>query len=370
MDAPPLILVVDDEPVNAAVLKGMLEFAGYAVRVARYGEQGRELARAEHPALILLDVMMPQESGFETCAKLKVDPATADIPVIFLTCLDDVSNKINGLGLGAVDYVTKPFHADEVLARVQAQLKVRERQERIIRAQADRLGQVKNAQRRMLVAPADVPGARFGVRYVPVLEAGGDFYDVLDLGDGVMGYFVADVSGHDLGAGFVTSSLKALLRQNAAADRDPAAVLAAMNRVLRDITPPELYLTAVYARLDRGEGLLTVAGAGHPPALLCLDGGAGPLDLPGDVLGMFETVELGRRELDVRPGDRLFLYSDGLLESAPGRLGSVAGNLDRLARAGEASADLPIAEAVEAMAETLLGATSPADDVVLLGVEI
>ena len=362
MNETPLILVVDDEPVNTTVLKGMLEHAGHAVRVARSGVEGRKLAQAERPALILLDVMMPLESGFETCTKLKADTVTADIPVIFLTCLDDVSHKINGLSLGAVDYITKPFNSGEVLARISAQLKMRERQDSIIRAQADRLGQVKDAQRRMLVAPEDLPEARFGVWYVPVLEAGGDFYDVLDLGAGVTGYFVADVSGHDLGAGFITSSLKALLRQNAAPERDPADTLAAMNGVLRAITPSELFLTAVYAR--------RTGPAGHPPALLCREGRVELLDLPGDVLGMFEHVELGRREIDVRPGDRLYLYSDGLLEKTPGRIGSIQGNLDRLARAGERSAALPIAGAVEAMAAALLGAAPPADDVVLLGVEV
>lgn len=76
-----------------------------------------EIRSSESPNLILLDVMMPDETGFETCALLKSDPTTADIPIIFLSALDDVNSKVNGLKLGGVDYISKPVHGEEVLAR-------------------------------------------------------------------------------------------------------------------------------------------------------------------------------------------------------------------------------------------------------------
>ncbi|MDO9630317.1 MAG: SpoIIE family protein phosphatase [Humidesulfovibrio sp.] len=107
----------------------------------------------------------------------------------------------------------------------------------IIQEQASRLGQIQAAQRALLVRPEQLPGAHFAVHFVPVLEAGGDFYEVVDFGQGRSSYFVADVSGHDLGASFITSSLKALFHQHAAPDRPPAETLRAMNRILCAITP-------------------------------------------------------------------------------------------------------------------------------------
>lgn len=363
------ILVVDDEPVNFQVLEAILQRSGYAVLTAENGPEGRRLAGERQPNMILLDVMMPDESGFDTCIKLKENPETAEIPVIFLTCLDDVSNKINGLNLGAVDYVTKPFHADEVLARIRAHLGFKSRQQAIIDAQAHRLGQVKSAQRRMLVRPEQMPEAAFGVSFVPVLEAGGDFYDVISLSPGVTGYFVADVSGHDLGAGFVTSSLKALFRQNAGPDMLPEQTLRDMNAVLQTITPQEMFLTAVYLVLDRRAGRVRLASAGHPPVVSLTDGRAGLMEASGDVIGMFETVELGLAELAVAPGDRFFLYTDGLVEKRAGLAASISENLARLQQACLEGASLPVQECVDDVARAVLDGQAPDDDVVLLGVE-
>lgn len=364
------ILVVDDENINFSVLEGILGKAGYNVLTAKTGPEGRRLAEAERPDLILLDVMMPDESGFDTCIKLKQDARTADIPVIFLTCLDDVTNKITGLNLGAVDYVTKPFHATEVLARIKAHLGFRRRHQDIINAQADRLGQLRSAQQSILVRPEDAPEAKFSVRFVPVLEAGGDFYDVITLGPSRTGYFVADVSGHDLGAGFVTSSLKALFRQNAGPDKSPEQTLGEINSVLRVITPPEMYLTASYVVVDREAGEAHLASAGHPPVVRVENGRASALDISGDLVGMYQDVEFGVARLSVKPGERLFLYTDGLVEGRPGQLSTVSGNLGRLCEMGRETVGRDLPGAVDFMIDDLLGDEIPRDDVVLLGVEV
>ncbi len=370
MDTPNTVLVVDDEHVNFHVLEGILGKAGYKVLTASSGPKGFDLAVEHQPDVILLDVMMPDESGFDTCLKLKQNPQTADIPVIFLTCLDDVTNKITGLNLGAVDYVTKPFHANEVLARIKAHLGFKRRQQDIIDAQADRLGQIRTAQRSILVDPDEVPEAKFGVRFVPVVEVGGDFYDVISLGGARTGYFVADVSGHDMGAGFVTSSLKALFRQNAGPDKEPEQTLRDINSVLKVITPPEMYLTATYVVIDRDSGRARLASAGHPPVVRVSGEGASVLGLAGDVIGMYQDVEFGVADLDVAAGERLFLFTDGLLESKSGMLSSVAGNLERLCGAGCETKSRPLGEAVQVMLDSMLNGNVPGDDVVLMGVEV
>lgn len=118
------ILIVDDNPTNLEVLFETLTSVGFEVAVAGDGESALEQVVYQKPALILLDIMMPGIDGFETCRRLKSSPDTQEIPVIFTTALSDMDNKIEGLTLGAVDYITKPFYREEVLARVRIHLKL------------------------------------------------------------------------------------------------------------------------------------------------------------------------------------------------------------------------------------------------------
>ncbi|NEO84126.1 MAG: response regulator [Spirulina sp. SIO3F2] len=120
------ILIVDDNPTNLAVLSEAIAPAGWEVLVAIDGASSIEQAAYANPDLILLDVMMPQLDGFETCSRLKQNPKTEDIPVIFMTALNDANEKVKGLSLGAVDYITKPFNKEEVIARVKIHLKLRQ----------------------------------------------------------------------------------------------------------------------------------------------------------------------------------------------------------------------------------------------------
>lgn len=120
-----VILIVDDNPTNLAVLSQVLKSTGYKTCVAVDGEGAVAQAKAALPDLILLDVQMPGMDGFEACTQLKSDPLTADIPVIFITAATTVESKVKGLSLGAVDYVTKPFQHEEVLARVKVHLQLR-----------------------------------------------------------------------------------------------------------------------------------------------------------------------------------------------------------------------------------------------------
>lgn len=122
----PTILIVDDNPTNLEILSGTLAPSGWEILVAVDGESAIEQARYAYPDLIVLDVMMPGIDGFETCRRLKADPELGDIPIIFMTALSDTADKVKGLNLGAVDYITKPFQREEVLARVNAHLQIRQ----------------------------------------------------------------------------------------------------------------------------------------------------------------------------------------------------------------------------------------------------
>jgi DNA-binding response OmpR family regulator len=119
------ILIVDDNSNNLEVLSETLTRAGFQIAVAIDGESALEQVQYHQPELILLDVMMPGIDGYQTCERIKSNPNTFDIPIIFMTALSDTEHKIRGFALGAVDYITKPFQREEVLARVRVQLQLR-----------------------------------------------------------------------------------------------------------------------------------------------------------------------------------------------------------------------------------------------------
>ena len=131
------ILIIDDVPTNLDLLIDLLEPKGYQVHAASCGEQGLRIAESAAPNLVLLDVMMPRVDGYEVCRRLKGTPATAGVPVIFIAGRDDPAAILEGFRAGGVDYITKPFHAEEVLMRVQTHLSMHELTRRLKEHAAD-----------------------------------------------------------------------------------------------------------------------------------------------------------------------------------------------------------------------------------------
>ncbi|GAK51794.1 response regulator receiver sensor signal transduction histidine kinase [Candidatus Moduliflexus flocculans] len=149
----PVILVVDDNPMNLQVLLESLKQTGFKILVARSGESAIQQAEYGKPDLILLDVMMPGMDGFETCRRMKTREALKDTPVIFMTALTEISDKVKGFQAGGVDYVTKPLHHEEVLARVRTHLTMRRLQQQL--QEQHLLLQEKHAQLQALNASKD-----------------------------------------------------------------------------------------------------------------------------------------------------------------------------------------------------------------------
>jgi PAS domain S-box-containing protein len=150
------ILIIDDEPANLRVMSNYLENFDLEVLIARDGEAGLQKAQYGQPDLILLDVLMPGIDGFETCRRLKADETTQDIPVIFLTGITETEAKINGFRVGAVDYITKPFQPDELLARVTTHLRLRELTERLEQKVRLRTGELSAANQQLQRANAEL----------------------------------------------------------------------------------------------------------------------------------------------------------------------------------------------------------------------
>lgn len=134
------IMVVDDQPANLKLMENMLTQQGYGVRSFPRGRMALAAAGQHAPDLILLDINMPDMNGYETCERLKSDPQLAEIPVIFLSALDETEDKVKALPCGGVDYISKPFQHEEVMARVETHLKLYHFQ-RAFRFQNERLEQ-------------------------------------------------------------------------------------------------------------------------------------------------------------------------------------------------------------------------------------
>jgi sigma-B regulation protein RsbU (phosphoserine phosphatase) len=181
---------------------------------------------------------------------------------------------------------------------------------------------------------------------------------------------VADVSGHGVSAAFLTSAIKALLRQYAGPLFSPEDTMRGIDSVMRQMLGEEQYLTACYARLNRRTRRLSVVSAGHPPLILVSGSGkAQTVEMDGDPLGLFSSLVLQRKDVRVSRGDRFFLYSDGLIEAVPGggrRLG-----LERLTDACVRHLGRPLAEAAAEIAGELRPhAGTVTDDLLLLAVEV
>jgi len=131
------LLIVDDIPENLRLLSNILRERGYKVRAAPTGALALQAARAQPPDLVLLDVMMPEMDGYDVCGQLKADDRTKDIPVIFLSALSETEDKVKAFSAGGVDYITKPFQAEEVLARVETHLSVRSLQRSLLQQVAE-----------------------------------------------------------------------------------------------------------------------------------------------------------------------------------------------------------------------------------------
>jgi sigma-B regulation protein RsbU (phosphoserine phosphatase) len=314
------VLLVDDNPTNLQVLFQTLEGRGYNLLVAKNGETALSITRKALPNLILLDIMMPGIDGYEVCRQLKADPTTKEIPIVFLSALVDTKDKVQGLDLGAVDYITKPFQPDEVIARVNTHLTIY-RLKREVQEQRDELEHelqvVAEEQRKLL--PEQVPqieGLKLSVYYETSRYAGGDYYDIIQLPGHRWGFMMADAAGHSTRAAVLVAMTCTLLRAYPESPKDPAKVLYDINAHLCNLSN-DSFITALYAVYDAPTKTLRIARAGHPPPILYRpdNGQAMELSCKGVYPMAIEPYDdVPVTEIQLQAGDRLMLYTDGITE--------------------------------------------------------
>ncbi len=316
-----LILIVDDTPTNISVISGALKDS-YKTKVATNGEKALALASAEDkPDLILLDIMMPGMDGYEVCSRLKADPSTSEIPVIFLTGQTSAEDETRGFDVGAVDYVHKPFSPAVVKARVRSHILLREARAQVtsqLLALNNELEMARQIQLSILPhSVPSLPGLEIAARFLPMTSVAGDFYDFIQIDDKHIGILIADVSGHGLPSALIASMLQVALTGQAIHAAEPVKVLAGLNRALCGKFTHN-FVTAAYLYVDLEKNLMRYAGAGHPPVRQWRDstGKTAKVLENGLVLGMFEEAVYEALEFPLEAGDRYVLYTDGVLEAA------------------------------------------------------
>jgi phosphoserine phosphatase RsbU/P len=316
-----LILIVDDTPLNIGVISGALKDS-YKTKVATNGEKALALASAEEkPDLILLDIMMPGMNGYEVCSRLKTDPATNEIPVIFLTGQTSAEEETRGFEVGAVDYIHKPFSPAVVKARVRSHILLREARAQLASQLMTLNTELEMARQIQLsILPHSIPklvGLDIAAHYLPMTSVAGDFYDFIQIDDKHIGILIADVSGHGLPSALIASMLQVALTGQAGHASEPDKVLLGLNRAFCGKFTHN-FVTAAYVYVDLENNLMRYAGAGHPPMFQWRNSTGKAIQVleNGLVLGIIEEASYEALEFFLEPGDRYVLCTDGILEAA------------------------------------------------------
>jgi sigma-B regulation protein RsbU (phosphoserine phosphatase) len=300
----------------------MLTEQGYKVRSVINGPMALMATRAAPPDLIQLDINMPEMSGYQVCETLKadVDEQVRDIPIIFISALDEVQDKVKAFTVGGVDYVTKPFQLEEVLARVETHLALRRLQRELQEGKQrleHELALAGRVQASFLPEIPHVPGWQLALTLRPARQTSGDFYDVCLLPNGQLGILVADVVDKGVCAALYMVLSWILIRSYAKAHpAQPELVLAAANQHILTDTQANQFVTVFYGILDPATGTLVYCNAGHcPPYLVGSQRDAQKLIRTGMPLGIIQDGSWEQHTVQLDPGDVLVLYSDGITEA-------------------------------------------------------
>jgi sigma-B regulation protein RsbU (phosphoserine phosphatase) len=326
----PVILAVDDTPENLDVVKGILT-PEFTVKAAINGNMALKIAEAQSPDLILLDIMMPEMDGYEVCRRLKANPNTANIPVIFLTAMDQDTDEAEGFELGAADYIQKPVNALILQSRTRTHVQLKKKRDdlqyayAIINRQKERMQDELNVghdiQMSMLLRDYPLfPGYdEFSVHATlePAREVGGDFYDLFFVNPDEMCLIVADVSGKGVPSALFMAVSTTLFRAHAADDGSPASIMTRVNNELSRNNPSSMFVTVFLAILNIKTGELRYCNAGHNPPLLKEHSGSVTVlrQIHGPIAGALPQIAYKEDRLTLKKGTTLLAFTDGVTEA-------------------------------------------------------
>ena len=311
---------MDDAKANLDILVEGLK-PDHKLSLALTGQMALQIAARTPPDLVLLDIMMPGLDGYEVCRRMRQMPETAEVPIMFLSSLEEVQNKTRGFEAGANDYLTKPFEMLEVKARVRSLLKAKAYSDAVKEQLAADLRVAREIQ--MGILPHDFTAVEkayrvsFGAILEPAREVGGDLYGVCAAGPERLMIFLGDVSGKGIPASMFmvrTVSLAGLLAREIA---EPKRILERLNDELSADNASHMFVTFLCAVFEPATHRLTLASGGHCyPLLLPADGPPCWITKTiGTALGFDSGLEFQAVELTLSDGDAVVFYTDGVSEA-------------------------------------------------------
>lgn len=368
------ILIVDDVKTNIDILVQALRDE-YKLSVAVDGAGALRAIEKTPPDLVLLDIVMPGIDGYEVCRQLRANEATRELPVMFLSALEDVKDKAQGFEVGGNDYLTKPFEVLEVKARVRSLLKAKAYADAVREAMARDLRIASEIQ--MGILPADLVGATKGsgldVHAViePARQVGGDLYEVLRAADDRVVVALGDVSGKGIPAALFMAVAVTVLRTLARQIVEPDEILRRLNDELAEQNPRGMFVTMQCLVFDLARGTVLCAGAGHHQLAIVSPGKPPRLAgaSTGRPAGLMPFNPIEREALPLGPGDTFVLFSDGVSE-AMNNEDDFYGE-DRLLAALSATDGMSAADTVRhvlADVRTFVAGAKQSDDITVLAV--
>ncbi len=341
------VLIVDDELVNIQVLTNHLHLNRYDVLTAQNGFQALDLLQSHTPDLVLLDLMMPRMSGYDVCQKIREQHSASRLPVIILTAKNQVSDLVKGLDCGANDYLSKPFHKEELMARVQCHIQLKEAAWAIEEAKRLEL-ELKTAQtvQELLIPKADPDLEEIEIAsfYQSASETGGDWYDYNHRPEfDTLDVLIGDVTGHGVPAAIITGMVDSVyqsIEEHRLSAKElnredlhllhPEYFMKLLNNVLAQTTKGHYHMTLFYSIVDLRHKNLVYANAAHNPALLWRPSMKSILTSPPQKppRSLFHLTGPSGHHLGNRPNSRypcqtrelhkddvLVWYTDGLIEN-------------------------------------------------------
>ena len=346
------ILIVDDVPANLNLLREALEPEGYEILGAPSGEIALEIAGRTTPDLILLDIVMKGIDGFETCRRLKTDPKTEDVPVIFITARDETNNVVAGFHVGGVDYIIKPFQQNEVRVRVQTHLTIKRLRDKLEKSysqlEAENARKTEELERARVIQQGFLPMSTPEVPYMdiaafqePATEVGGDYYDFFPGTNGSFALAIGDATGHGASASLMVSATKTALL--AVDEKHITERLNRVNALLERLNSDHLLnMTLILAEFSHdaeSNSVRVKATGGSMPPLYILrsNGDVEEVGISGFPLGILKDPEYKSTEFRLEKSDALILMSDGLTERSndKGEMPGYAGLAAEVERIGK-----------------------------------
>ena len=324
------ILLVEDSSTMRRMLSMKLQDEGYEVATANDGREGLAKAGEEpHPELILTDYEMPEMDGAGLCKAIKADKALRTTPILMLTTLAEIDNKVAGLEAGADDYILKPKSPDdfrEMFKRIEAHLRIADlreelaKQNRLLETAHKKLSfeleLARKVQLALMPRPPKPRGVlQLAVRYKPANLLGGDVYDIYRLDNNRLGILVADVSGHGVNSAMLSGMVKALAAPLSIAVLEPGELLAGLDVATEQYFPEGYFCTGFYLIADEETGLLRYAGVGHPPGIVVGPNGTRTLPSNPGMLGIGMVDGTAGAADRLEPGESLVIYTDGLTDA-------------------------------------------------------